>query len=76
MFTFEKLLDFYSTQTKSVLNYVQPESVRTQLVNLTDVQVSFAKSLHEQTQAAVDYVSKQMQEAAKTDWSKFFVTAK
>jgi len=76
MFTFEKALDFYTSQTKAVLNYVQPESLRETLNKVVDVQESFAKSVTQQAQLAADYVAKHMQEAAKTDWTKFFPISK
>jgi len=68
MFTFETLLDTYAKNAKAVLAYVQPEAVKTALIDLTDKQVEFGKGFAKQLETAADHATKNMKEAAE----KFF----
>lgn len=70
MFTFETLLDTYAKNTKAALAYVQPEAVKTALIDLTDKQVEFGRGFAKQVETAADYVTKSMKETAE----KFFPT--
>lgn len=66
MFTFETLVDAYAKNAKSVLAYVQPEAVKTALLDLTDKQVEFTKSIAKQFETAGEHVSNSMKDAAKS----------
>ena len=68
MFTFETLLDTYAKNTKAALAYVQPEAVKTALIDLTDKQVEFGRGFAKQVETAADFVTKSMKETAE----KFF----
>jgi hypothetical protein len=70
MFTFETLVDTYEKNAKAALAYVQPEAVKTALIDLTDKQVEFSKSLAKQMESVVDYINKNTKEVA----AKFFPT--
>jgi hypothetical protein len=70
MFTFETLLETYEKTAKTALSHMQPESVKTALLDLTDRQLAFAKSVSEQSAAATEYVTKHAKETA----AKFFPT--
>jgi hypothetical protein len=74
MFTFETLVDTYAKNAKSAIAYVQPEAVKTALLDLTDRQVEFSKSFVKQAETAVDYMTKTAKEAAAFDWTKAFVS--
>jgi hypothetical protein len=65
MFTFETLVDTYAKNAKAVLAYVQPEAVKTALLDLTDKQVEFSKSLAKQFETAADFVNTSLKDAAK-----------
>jgi hypothetical protein len=65
MFTFETLVDTYAKNAKAAIAYVQPEVVKTALLDLTDKQVEFGKTLAKQVETAADYVTKNMKEATK-----------
>ena len=66
MFTFETLLDTYAKTAKTVLDYVQPDVVKTALLDLTDKQVEFSKGFAKHVESATEY--------AKESMSKFFPT--
>ena len=68
MFTFETLVDTYEKNAKAAIAYVQPEAVKTALLDLTDKQVEFSKSFAKQAEAAADFVTKNAKETA----AKFF----
>ena len=68
MFTFETLVDTYAKNAKAALAYVQPEAVKTALIDLTDKQVEFSKGFAKQIETATDYVTKNLKETAE----KFF----
>ena len=68
MFTFETLVDTYAKNAKAAIAYVQPEVVKTALLDLTDKQVEFGKSFAKQVETAADYVTKNIKETAE----KFF----
>jgi hypothetical protein len=68
MFTFETLLDTYAKNTKTVLAYVQPEVVKTALIDLTDKQVEFSRGFAKQVESVTEYVTKN----AKETVAKFF----
>jgi hypothetical protein len=70
MFTFETLLDTYEKNAKAALAYVQPEAVKTALIDLTDKQVEFSKGFAKQLESVADYINKNTKEAA----AKFFPT--
>jgi hypothetical protein len=70
MFTFETLVDTYEKNAKAALAYVQPEAVKTALIDLTDKQVEFSKSLAKQMESVADYINKNTKEVA----AKFFPT--
>lgn len=65
MFTFETLLDTYAKNTKTALSYVQPEAVKTALIELTDKQIEFSRGFAKQLETAADYVTKNMKETAE-----------
>lgn len=62
MFTFETLVDTYAKNTKAALAYVQPEAVKTALLDLTDKQVEFTKGIAKH----FEYFNNSMKDAAKT----------
>jgi len=66
MFTFETLVEAYVKNTKAALAYVQPEPVKTALLDLTDKQVEFSRGLVKQIEAVAEYVNNNMKEATKT----------
>jgi hypothetical protein len=66
MFTFETLVEAYIKNTKSVLAHVQPEPVKTALLDLTDKQGEFALGFARQIEAATEYFSNNMKESTKT----------
>ena len=68
MFTFETLVDTYAKNTRASLAYVQPEAVKTALLDLTDKQVEFSKSFAKQVESVTEYVTKNAKETAE----KFF----
>jgi hypothetical protein len=70
MFTFETLLDTYEKNAKAALAYVQPEAVKTALIDLTDKQVEFGKGFAKQLESVTEYVTKNAKETA----AKFFPT--
>ena len=70
MFTFETLVDTYAKNAKTVIAYVQPEAVKTALIDLTDKQVEFSKSFAKQMESVADYINKNTKEVA----AKFFPT--
>lgn len=74
MFTFETLVDTYAKNTKAILAYVQPEAVKTALLDLTDRQVEFSKGLAKQAETAVEYMTKTAKQAAEFDWTRTFVS--
>jgi len=65
MFTFETLVDTYAKNAKAVLAYVQPEAVKTALLDLTDKQVEFGKSIAKQFETAAEFFNNNLKEAAK-----------
>jgi hypothetical protein len=65
MFTFETLVDTYAKNAKAVLAYVQPETVKTALLDLTDKQVEFSKGIAKQFETAAEFVNNNLKEAAK-----------
>lgn len=65
MFTFETLVDTYAKNAKAALAYVQPEAVRTALLDLTDKQVEFSKGVAKQFETAADFVNASLKDAAK-----------
>lgn len=69
MFKFETLADTYAKNTKAALSYVQPDAVKTALVELTDRQVDFAKSMVKQAETASEYFVKYSKEFTE----KFFL---
>jgi hypothetical protein len=69
MFKFETLADTYAKNTKAALAYVQPDAVKTALVELTDRQVDFAKSMVKQAETASEYFVKYSKEFTE----KFFL---
>ena len=66
MFTFETLVEAYVKHTKSVLAHVQPEPVKTALLDLTDKQGEFALGFAKHIETAAEYVSNNIKEASKT----------
>ena len=68
MFTFETLVDTYAKNTRAALAYVQPEAVKTALLDLTDKQVEFSKGFAKQVESVTEYVTKNAKETAE----KFF----
>lgn len=76
MFTFDTAVDAYVNQSKAVLAHVQPEKARESLTALVDAQAAFARSAAAQVKTATDMAVKAAQDAAKTDWTKFFVASK
>jgi hypothetical protein len=68
MFTFETLVDTYAKNTRAALSYVQPEAVKTALLDLTDKQVEFSRSFAKQVESVTEYVTKNAKETAE----KFF----
>jgi hypothetical protein len=50
------------------LAYVQPEAVKTALLDLTDKQVEFSKGFAKQVESVTEYVTKNAKETA----AKFF----
>ena len=65
MFTFETLVDTYAKNAKAAIAYIQPEAVKTALLDLTDKQVEFSKGFAKQMESAAEYVSNNMKEATK-----------
>jgi hypothetical protein len=72
MFTFETLVDTYAKNAKTVIAYVQPEAVKTALLDLTDKQVEFSKGFAKQAETAAEYMTKTAKEVAAFDWTKAF----
>jgi len=68
MFTFETLVDTYAKNARAALSYVQPEAVKTALLDLTDKQVEFSRSFAKQVESVTEYVTKHAKETAE----KFF----
>ena len=68
MFTFETLVDTYAKNARAALSYVQPEAVKTALLDLTDKQVEFGKSFAKQVESVAEYVTNNAKETA----TKFF----
>ena len=68
MFTFETLVDTYAKNARAALAYVQPEAVKTALLDLTDKQVEFSRSFAKQVESVTEYVTKNAKETA----AKFF----
>jgi len=68
MFTFETLVDTYAKNARAALAYVQPEAVKTALLDLTDKQVEFGKSFAKQVESAAEYITNNAKETAE----KFF----
>ena len=68
MFTFETLVDTYAKNARAALSYVQPEAVKTALLDLTDKQVEFSRSFAKQVESVTEYVTKNAKETA----AKFF----
>ncbi len=68
MFTFETLVDTYAKNARAALAYVQPEAVKTALLDLTDKQVEFSKGFAKQVESVTEYVTKNAKETA----AKFF----
>jgi hypothetical protein len=68
MFTFETLVDTYAKNARAALYYVQPEAVKTALLDLTDKQVEFSRSFAKQVESVTEYVTKNAKETAE----KFF----
>jgi hypothetical protein len=68
MFTFETLVETYAKNAKAAIAYVQPEAVKTALLDLTDKQVEFSKGFAKQVESAAEYVTKNAKETA----AKFF----
>jgi hypothetical protein len=66
MFTFETLVDTYEKNAKAAIAYVQPDAVKTALLDLTDKQVEFSKSFAKQVEATADFVTKNAKETAAT----------
>ena len=64
MFTFETLVDTYAKNARAALSYVQPEAVKTALIDLTDKQVEFSKGFAKQVESVAEY--------AKETAAKFF----
>lgn len=65
MFTFETLVDAYEKNVKSILAYVQPEAVKTALLDLTDKQVEFSKGFAKHMETAAECVEKNVKDVAK-----------
>ncbi len=72
MFTFETLVETYAKNAKTAIAYVQPEAVKTALLDLTDKQVEFSKGFVKQAETAFEHMTKTMKEAAAFDWTKAF----
>ena len=68
MFTFETLVDTYAKNARAALSYVQPEAVKTALLDLTDKQVEFSRSFAKQVESVTEYVTNNAKETA----AKFF----
>ena len=68
MFTFETIVDTYAKNARAALSYVQPEAVKTALLDLTDKQVEFSRSFAKQVESVTEYVTKNAKETAE----KFF----
>jgi hypothetical protein len=68
MFTFETLVDTYAKNARAALAYIQPEAVKTALLDLTDKQVEFSKSFAKQVESVAEYVTNNAKETA----AKFF----
>lgn len=66
MFTFETLVDTYAKNAKAVLAYVQPEAVKTALLDLTDKQVEFSKGFAKQVETATEHFSASLKDATKS----------
>lgn len=65
MFTFESLVDGYTKGIKSMLDHVQPESVKSSLIGLTDKQAEFTKGVGKQIEHSVEYFTTYAKEAFK-----------
>ena len=74
MFTFETLVDTYAKNAKTAISYVQPDAVKTALLDLTDKQVEFSKGFAKQMETAGEHMTKTMKEAASLDWTKVFTS--
>ena len=68
MFTFETLVDAYAKTVRTALAYVQPEVVKTALLDLTDKQVEFSRGFAKQVESVTEYVTNNAKETA----AKFF----
>jgi hypothetical protein len=66
MFTFETLVDAYAKNAKAAIAYVQPDAVKTALLDLTDKQVEFSRGLAKHVETAAEYFNNNMKEATKT----------
>lgn len=75
MFTLETVVDAVAKQNSWFLNYVQPESVRKELLNLNEQSAEMARSMSRQT---VDFYTTLAQQVNKTIESnhKFFSATK
>ena len=76
MYTFESLVDTYTKSATQVLSYVQPEAVRKSLIDLTENQGNFAKSVAKQLQTMTETSLSTMQNSTKFDWTKGFFGTK
>jgi hypothetical protein len=72
MYTFETLVDTYTKSATQILGYVQPETVRKSLIDLTETQAGFAKTVAKQLQTMSETAVSALQNTAKTDWTKSF----
>lgn len=72
MFTFDTLVETYAKNAKTAIAYIQPEAVKTALLDLTDRQVEFSKGFAKQMETAAEYMTKTAKEAAAFDWTKTF----
>lgn len=62
MFTFETLVDTYTKNAKAAIAYVQPEVVKTALLDLTEKQAEFAKTSGKQVEQFTEYFTAQVKE--------------
>jgi hypothetical protein len=76
MFTPETFVDAYFRQTKTVLNYAQPDAVKTALLAVTDSQEAFVKAAVAQAQQTKQSLIESFQNAAGADWATAFFKSK
>jgi len=71
MFTFENAVDAVATQNNRVLEHVQPESVRKELLTLNNKSAELAKTLTRQTTEFYTVLFQQFKTAAESNYKLF-----